>query len=87
MRSSAAGEIVRAATRSVDIGPSPPAHERASFGGVIGASVEMRCSIRLRAHRTSSVSVIIEGETGTGKEVPAEAIHGLESRPGPFVVC
>ncbi|WP_437320173.1 sigma 54-interacting transcriptional regulator [Sorangium sp. So ce385] len=58
------------------------------FGKLVGASEEMRrlyplCE-RLAA---SSVPVVIEGETGTGKEVLAEAIHEQGSRAaGPFVV-
>jgi DNA-binding NtrC family response regulator len=58
------------------------------FGGVVGASVAMRrlyptCA-RLAA---SSVTIIIEGETGTGKEVLAEALHEAGPRAsGPFVV-
>jgi DNA-binding NtrC family response regulator len=62
--------------------------EATSFGRVVGASAEMRrlyplCE-RLAA---SSVPVIIEGETGTGKEVLAESIHDLGPRAnGPFVV-
>jgi len=58
------------------------------FGKLLGASEEMRrlyplCE-RLAA---SSVPVVIEGETGTGKEVLAEAIHEQGMRAaGPFVV-
>jgi DNA-binding NtrC family response regulator len=58
------------------------------FGKLVGASEEMRrlyplCE-RLAA---SSVPVVIEGETGTGKEVLAEAIHEQGPRAaGPFVV-
>ncbi|WP_437602496.1 sigma 54-interacting transcriptional regulator [Sorangium sp. So ce590] len=58
------------------------------FGKLVGASEEMRrlyplCE-RLAA---SSVPVVIEGETGTGKEVLAEAIHEQGVRAaGPFVV-
>jgi transcriptional regulator of acetoin/glycerol metabolism len=40
---------------------------------------------RLRAIARSRVPVIVRGETGTGKEVVAAAIHRLSRRPGPFV--
>jgi DNA-binding NtrC family response regulator len=33
----------------------------------------------------SSLSIVVLGETGTGKEVVARAIHGLSGRHGPFV--
>lgn len=33
----------------------------------------------------SDLPVILQGETGTGKERVAEAIHGWSGRPGPFV--
>jgi DNA-binding NtrC family response regulator len=60
----------------------------ARFGRVIGRSTEMRrlyplCE-RLAA---STVPVIIEGETGTGKEQLAEALHEAGPRAaGPFIV-
>ena len=31
------------------------------------------------------VSILLRGETGTGKEVVARAVHDLSKRPGPFV--
>jgi DNA-binding NtrC family response regulator len=58
------------------------------FGRVVGASDAMRrlyplCE-RLAA---TSVPVVIEGETGTGKEVLAESLHEMGPRAeGPFVV-
>ena len=60
----------------------------ASFGRVIGASTEMRRLYRLcEKLAAADVPVIIEGETGTGKERLAEAIHEMGPRKnGPFVV-
>jgi transcriptional regulator with GAF, ATPase, and Fis domain len=56
--------------------------------GMVGASEPMRELaelIRLVAPR--STTVLIEGETGTGKEVVAKAVHKLSERAGkPFVV-
>jgi transcriptional regulator of acetoin/glycerol metabolism len=37
-----------------------------------------------RQAAASDLPVILEGETGTGKERAAEAIHGWSGRPGPF---
>jgi DNA-binding NtrC family response regulator len=59
-----------------------------SFGRVAGGSVAMRRLYPLceRLAQTN-VPVIIEGETGTGKEVLAEALHEMGPRAkGPFVV-
>ncbi|MEM9071205.1 MAG: sigma 54-interacting transcriptional regulator [Myxococcota bacterium] len=67
---------------------APPTEAREAFGRMIGASQVMRrlyplCD-RLAA---SDIPVIIEGETGTGKEALAEALHEMGPRnSGPFVV-
>jgi DNA-binding NtrC family response regulator len=40
---------------------------------------------RLRTIARSTVSVVIHGESGSGKEFAARALHQLSGRPGPFV--
>jgi len=66
--------------------PSPHVVET-GFGPVLGASPVMRQLYPVfEKLASSSVPVLIEGETGTGKEVLAEAIHEAGDRGGPFVV-
>jgi DNA-binding NtrC family response regulator len=88
----AGGETVRmgGTTLRIERGPAPRAAlpEKPRYGRVVGWSREMRrlyplCE-RLAA---SSVPVIIEGETGTGKEALAESLHEAGPRASaPFVV-
>ena len=69
-------------------GPASPRSDAASFGRYLGASDAIRRLFPLcEKLARSDVSVIIEGETGTGKEVLAEAIHERSARAkAPFVV-
>jgi DNA-binding NtrC family response regulator len=67
--------------------PLPPT-EDAQLPGLIARS-EAMCSIARRARQlaASNVSVLIRGETGSGKELIAEALHTISPRSaGPFVV-
>jgi DNA-binding NtrC family response regulator len=80
-------------TTSLKIVPAPleaevPASTRHSFGSVLGSSVAMRELFeQLDAVSKSDCSVLIEGETGVGKEQVAESIHAESARKdGPFVV-
>ncbi len=59
----------------------------AEMGFVVGKSSEMRKVVEtIRNAAGSSVTVLIEGETGTGKELVARAIHhNSKRRGGPFV--
>jgi two-component system, NtrC family, response regulator GlrR len=62
--------------------------ERSAFGGLIGDSAIMReVFSQLERVAASDATVLIEGETGTGKEGTAEAIHDTSARAEqPFVV-
>ena len=65
-----------------------PPSERTRLGRVLGASLAMRRLYPLVERLAASdIPLVIEGETGTGKEALAEAIHELSPRGhGPFVV-
>jgi len=65
-----------------------PASARVNFGSVLGRSVAMRELFeQLEAVSRSDCSVLLEGETGVGKEQVAESIHQESARKEqPFVV-
>lgn len=58
------------------------------FGYLIGCSGRMRALFAdLARIAASDVSLLIEGETGSGKELVAESVHGASKRAGgPYVV-
>jgi DNA-binding NtrC family response regulator len=87
------GSIVRMGGTAIRIehrAPTPGATSSAasSFGRVVGGSVEMRRLYRLCERLAATdVPVVVEGETGTGKEALAEALHEKGPRASaPFVV-
>jgi transcriptional regulator with PAS, ATPase and Fis domain len=61
--------------------------QRTSFGEVHGSSVEMRrIYALLEKAAASDATVLVTGETGTGKELVAQALHDESARrAGPFV--
>jgi len=77
--------LVFEASRKPLLEPSP--ETRSSFYGFLGASVQMQSIYRMidRIGR-STASVFITGESGTGKDLAAQAIHACSARHlGPFI--
>ena len=87
------GEVIQMGNTTLRIEVGPVLQDvflsaRTTFGGVIGASVAMRRLYPLCERLAATdVPVVLEGETGTGKEHLAEALHTTGPRGGePFVV-
>jgi transcriptional regulator with PAS, ATPase and Fis domain len=78
-------------TLRFEIGPEQvaiPLSPEERFGTLVGRSAQMRAVFALLARAAQSkATLLVEGETGTGKEATAESVHRLgERRDGPFVV-
>jgi len=71
---------VRTVEHDEQLAPSDP------LPGVIGTSAPMLRVARLvRRHAKSRVPFLLQGESGTGKDMVARAIHELGRRDGPYV--
>jgi DNA-binding NtrC family response regulator len=86
------GEVISVGATTIHVERQSGAPSRltnaVSFGRMIGASVAMRRLYPLCERLAGSdITVVIEGETGTGKELLAEQLHeNGPRRGGPFVV-
>jgi DNA-binding NtrC family response regulator len=57
------------------------------FGDVLGTTLPMKRLFALLAKAApTEATILLQGETGTGKEAIAEAVHQHSRRKGPFVV-
>ncbi len=89
-----AGTVIRVGTTDMTVAynnpepPSEPTDAITSFGEVEGYSAAMReVFATLSALAKTDTSIIIEGETGTGKKALARAVHDASPRAGsPFVI-
>jgi DNA-binding NtrC family response regulator len=69
------------------VASSAPLSTRDRFGGLVGTSPAMRRLFAVLENvAPASATVLLLGETGTGKEAVAEAIHQESRRGKPFVV-
>jgi DNA-binding NtrC family response regulator len=88
----AAGSTLRVGRTSLRIEPEaqpldlPPSQAR-RFGDLVGESLAMREVFAvLERVAASDATLLVEGETGTGKELVARAVHDAsERRRGPFI--
>ncbi|HSQ66826.1 MAG TPA: sigma 54-interacting transcriptional regulator [Polyangiaceae bacterium] len=87
-----AGATIRVGntTLRVEIGEEPvfiEVSQRDHFGDLVGTSIDMRRVFGvLERVAPTEATVLLQGETGTGKDVAARAIHAASARAdGPFV--
>jgi transcriptional regulator with GAF, ATPase, and Fis domain len=74
-----------------DVGPRNieiPLSQHDRFGRLLGRSVPMRAAFaQLERAAQSDATVLLQGETGTGKDLAAESIHQASARrEAPFIV-
>jgi DNA-binding NtrC family response regulator len=94
------GEVTLTAGADIQVGQSRlrftildehdeyPLSNKTSFGSMLGRSVAMRQVFALlEPSAVSDATLLLEGESGTGKDLAAETIHSLSPRRAePFVV-
>ena len=87
LRASAEKAVESARLKQTNLELNRRLDERFGFEGVIGDSPQMREVIeRLKRIAPTDAGVLIQGETGTGKELVAQAIHQNSPRKNkPFV--
>jgi DNA-binding NtrC family response regulator len=80
--------VIGRTTVTVRLLPEPCdfADREAPIAGLVGASLPMRrLAAELRRCAGLRAAVLLQGESGSGKDVAARAIHELSGRPGEYV--
>ena len=79
--------LVARALKARDLAPPPPPDEKYGLENITGESPSMKAVFDvIRQVAPTQASILIQGASGTGKELVAHAIHRLSTRSkGPFV--
>ncbi|MEO7038176.1 MAG: sigma 54-interacting transcriptional regulator [Polyangiaceae bacterium] len=77
-------DVVRVGDSVFIVTASPGPFKEIAPGLVGGAALQRALSPLLQGAR-SDLPIVLEGETGTGKEVVTRAVHEWSGRPGPLV--
>jgi len=87
------GSVIRAGDTELRFEPRAdeadvPASETQRFGPIVGRSLKMReLFATLERAAPTDATILVEGDTGTGKELVAQAVHQRSRRTGgPFVI-
>ena len=82
------GDVVRIGDFVAVVTSSPPGVDL-GFGAVTDATWggyrHRATAARARALAATSMPIVLQGATGTGKELMARAVHAWSGRPGPFL--
>jgi DNA-binding NtrC family response regulator len=88
------GAIIRIGRTELQIAPADAPlpmrpSDSTSFGGLCGESLGMRLAFAtLERAAEAGTDVLLQGETGTGKDLAAEGLHARGDRAKqPFVIC
>jgi DNA-binding NtrC family response regulator len=78
--------VIGRSTVTVRSGVSSPPRGSGGLPGIVGSSEPMRrLAEEVRRHAATRAPILIQGESGTGKDLVARALHTLGRPKGPYV--
>ncbi|HEY6080273.1 MAG TPA: sigma 54-interacting transcriptional regulator, partial [Polyangiaceae bacterium] len=82
----AASFVIGRSTVTVRVGAGVAAAQGGGLPGIVGSSEPMRrIAAEVRRHAATRAPILIQGESGTGKDLVARALHTLGRPTGPYV--
>lgn len=83
---STASFVIGRSTVTLRMGRDPEPRTGFALPGIVGSSEPMRrVAEEVRRHATTRAPILIQGESGTGKDLVARAVHELGRATGPYV--